>query len=529
MPVFRHGSLDTTSGRQSIRLLRVSAAKGTHGLLTCELSHDELSTRYQALSYEWGPALAPSASYPIYVTTTSSTGKEGVLLVRKNLHDFLTSVVARDSSAIVDSHTPLWIDAICINQDDKQEKNHQVQQMGEIYKGAERVLVWLGNHEQRCMTWMLGVLDAKASTVKRHARDFRLSGSFPKTMQDIVGIEAHALFLRLLSHSYFSRLWIIQEIILAQDIVLLVGSSWIAWKTVGAYLSYFEHTELWANQTSDSSIDGQTLSSSLPSAKFSHIYRRRQRLRYEEGLLGLTSLIELSKEASCSDPRDRIYGILSLISTTAGRFRVDYSECSAMLFLSAIVFFEHVTSSAKIQDSQILMRMLGVTLEEVTRYLAITRVARPVDTELGNIDFSGVEMESRPLKVGMKTQKQAVRCQKCGKEYTLNKQAIQNPYFWCLSLTILEGQHFNSTSLHMWFSPGSNSSQVGSSEGVPRIRLNGMGLSWDKPGIRTPEVLEFGPGTGLAATASIHEDYYTERDCVSVSLELFLLLLSSVI
>ncbi len=50
-----------------------------------------------------------------------------------------------------DSHLPVWIDAICINQNDVLEKNHQVAMMGEVYSGAAEVLVWLGEDDKQTM------------------------------------------------------------------------------------------------------------------------------------------------------------------------------------------------------------------------------------------------------------------------------------------------------------------------------------------------------------------------------------------
>jgi hypothetical protein len=86
-------------------------------------------SKYTCLSYEWG------------------TGEGGDWIeinrklhyVRQNLLDFLQ--VARKNH----HSSPLWIDALCIDQDNYTERSHQVQQMGSIYSHAQEVLVWLGN------------------------------------------------------------------------------------------------------------------------------------------------------------------------------------------------------------------------------------------------------------------------------------------------------------------------------------------------------------------------------------------------
>lgn len=83
---------------------------------------------YQCLSYTWGQ---PDNGDEIYLN--------GCLFhVRRNLSDFLRQAAQSLSMQ------PLWIDALCINQELLREKNIQVTRMGSIYHGARTVLVWLG-------------------------------------------------------------------------------------------------------------------------------------------------------------------------------------------------------------------------------------------------------------------------------------------------------------------------------------------------------------------------------------------------
>lgn len=90
---------------------------------------DQASKPFVCLSYTWH---TPQDQMKIRIN-----GK--ILRVRKNLWDFLW--IARHKSF----GTLLWIDAICIDQNNTAERNHQVQQMGRIYSAAKTVLVWLGN------------------------------------------------------------------------------------------------------------------------------------------------------------------------------------------------------------------------------------------------------------------------------------------------------------------------------------------------------------------------------------------------
>ncbi|KAH7213726.1 heterokaryon incompatibility protein-domain-containing protein [Fusarium oxysporum] len=94
---------------------------------TFETVHLASAPPYEALSYTWGEE---AASVRILLN-----GKE--FLVRRNLAFALAAL--RISEPRV-----LWVDALCINQQDTTERNHQVGMMGGIFRRAERVLVWLG-------------------------------------------------------------------------------------------------------------------------------------------------------------------------------------------------------------------------------------------------------------------------------------------------------------------------------------------------------------------------------------------------
>jgi hypothetical protein len=121
------------SGKDFIRLLRLMPAQDMAAALHCELFHYSLKSGqenhlYEALSYVWGD---PIKSNPIFV------GEE-LLNVTSNLHSALLRLRNHTMERI------LWIDAICIDQENTQEKGNQVQYMAKIYGQARCVVVWLG-------------------------------------------------------------------------------------------------------------------------------------------------------------------------------------------------------------------------------------------------------------------------------------------------------------------------------------------------------------------------------------------------
>jgi len=117
---------------RAIRLLQVQPAASESSPLLCRLVEVSLDKppEYDALSYTWGK---PSAIGPNTVDCN-----DGYLPITKNCHDALTRLRHKRKP------TRLWVDALCIDQSCVAERSSQVTMMGEIYKSAARVVVWLG-------------------------------------------------------------------------------------------------------------------------------------------------------------------------------------------------------------------------------------------------------------------------------------------------------------------------------------------------------------------------------------------------
>ena len=130
---YRYSSL--MPGNDSIRLLRLMPDEDEAADIQCELFEyslrDSGSSRthlYDALSYVWGN---PNETLPIFIDGH-------VLDITASLHAALLRL--RDHSL----ERIIWVDAVCINQANEEEKGHQIQSMARIYGQANRVIVWLG-------------------------------------------------------------------------------------------------------------------------------------------------------------------------------------------------------------------------------------------------------------------------------------------------------------------------------------------------------------------------------------------------
>lgn len=121
---------------QEIRLLRVEAGTGAKHPLICTLQSVSLLDRpapvYETISYHWGNASKrASITLNSYKRTIPATAAAALYRMR-----------------LPDTHRMLWIDSVCINQDDSIERGHQVALMGTVYSLTFRNLIWLGEDDQ---------------------------------------------------------------------------------------------------------------------------------------------------------------------------------------------------------------------------------------------------------------------------------------------------------------------------------------------------------------------------------------------
>jgi Heterokaryon incompatibility protein (HET) len=141
-----YASLPLSSDSRSIRLLDLDApprtANNTADTLYSQLSGHlrvvrlEDSPSFVSLSYVWGEKASPSHTLRCWAYGSD-------IEITANCHDALRHIRNRFGAVTI------WVDSICINQDDKDEKSSQIPLMEEIYSSAESVFIWLGSGNQR--------------------------------------------------------------------------------------------------------------------------------------------------------------------------------------------------------------------------------------------------------------------------------------------------------------------------------------------------------------------------------------------
>ncbi|KAF5519364.1 Heterokaryon incompatibility protein 6, OR allele [Colletotrichum aenigma] len=177
--------------RGFIRLLRLKPHEDADAPLQCELFHypltdDRKGTHlYEALSYCWGP---PSESQKVFTGT-------GYLQITANLH----AALARLRDPFLER--VIWVDAICINQKDADEKGHQVQLMAEIYARASGVVVWL---EEVTGDTQLDLVAQAESHRALQVISLAVSEAPTATSGNV---EDGAGVAKLLNRNWFNRIW----------------------------------------------------------------------------------------------------------------------------------------------------------------------------------------------------------------------------------------------------------------------------------------------------------------------------------
>lgn len=170
----------------------------------------EDNPEFDAISYVWG--IAPAS------VSVQCNGAR--LLVTPTAYEMLEHLRLYKPNP----HRPFWIDAICINQDDADEKSHQVQRMSKVYSHATSVVVWMGPSNPWIRTFMEDFprvleLASNWSPTRRSWDPLWRGEDWPDDHADFwVGMYC------LLHHDWFRRLWTYQEVVLAQKAVIMCGS-----------------------------------------------------------------------------------------------------------------------------------------------------------------------------------------------------------------------------------------------------------------------------------------------------------------
>jgi hypothetical protein len=273
--------LDLTTNE--IRLIRLLPAPATanYAAIQCVLQYASLSNppSYIALSYQWGDQ---KDTVPILIG-------DHTFLATRNLANALRNLRAR-------GHQQVWVDAICINQCDIQERSEQINRMAAVYQCADEVIAWLGED-----------VEVQEKAFPMMERMYRTTPT--STKYEVFGFEGcddsdrWRAVIKFFENSYWRRVWIIQELAFGSDVQLVCGPKCIPFKYLAKTVEVVKKYRLGGDHFDNPSFEHVGL-----------IKEIRSRIEASKPIPLLEAMARSSR-AECTEIPDRLYGLFGLVSS----------------------------------------------------------------------------------------------------------------------------------------------------------------------------------------------------------------------
>ncbi|KAE8445975.1 hypothetical protein EG329_012614 [Mollisiaceae sp. DMI_Dod_QoI] len=308
---FKYEPLKAFSTKPSIRLAVLEPGTRESNIrITLVTKAFAERPKYEALSYAWG---RPNAVRNIELNGTR-------VQVRMNLWSALVHLRSDTEGRA------LWIDAICINQTDLEERNEQVQLMAYIYSRAKKVLVWLG---------VIVIFDSEPHK--------------EKTQEELEKIARSEIYT-LTQRPYWWRVWIVQEIGSAMSLEIHWGTT-LELDPTAKFISRFESWERFFKRIP---LEDEHQNAAVTLA-------RQREGRHGDNFL-LANLMVACQRSECEEPRDKVYGFVGIAHDCEdGSFPVDYSKSLFELYDDVIRFHcrSQEGSETVVYFSEVVQRLFG--------------------------------------------------------------------------------------------------------------------------------------------------------------------------
>jgi hypothetical protein len=312
----------------TIRLLTLQPGQ-VDDQICCSLSYARQSERprYSALSYVWGTT---KSDHVILVNNR-------LIFVKENLYSFLRHL------RHIEKPMRIWVDAISINQEDLAERGHQVRLMGRIYQDAQFVYAWLGEDSHGLVSCLKEQLSLQVDfmelrkqatityTRKPATQAFRQFSSSSKRrhqdlehLADLEHLKSQGqgdllnnerqlakdkiwniilAVVDLCRRQYWTRTWIVQELLLAKRRVVCVGNVQVPWDDFRGLI------DLCGDCRPDFALQSDALHDTI---RLVENFVRTTRAQLQRFPLGI--IMERYSHQHCLDTRDNVYAFLSLAS-----------------------------------------------------------------------------------------------------------------------------------------------------------------------------------------------------------------------
>ena len=315
---------------------------------------------YDALSYSWGDDSQDDPSLPTDLSSSCvrmyNSGQKllrcdgQILLISSNLYNALRRL--RDKSA-----KSLWIDRVCIDQSNVLERREQVQLRGSIYSKARMVVVWLGEEDTYTVPAfaLIEVISKLTTVLAAQVLHTNASDIFDPDALQAMGLPSFPSadwesMYRPFERRWFQRSWVIQEVALANIVIVMCGCRILNWDDIERTGQYLVFSGFFRAMQDTYGRQGRPTFAST-------IQNNRARVKLDADR-PLTLLLSSMRRFQATDPKDKIYSLLGLLEDKKGLetqgkvndnvIRPDYS-------LSVDTIFSQVTKSLIKHESSLAL------------------------------------------------------------------------------------------------------------------------------------------------------------------------------
>ena len=293
--------------------------------IVCQLDHSTLHQsrgQYEPLSYVWGD---PMPSHTVIVDSHQ-------ISVTPNLAQNLQHLRYATKSR------RFWIDALCIDQTDAQERGLQVQRMGAIYEHASRAVVFLGIEADRSAEAINLLILISQLTLGDHG------GIDALLSNDTLATSWKAL-QRLIQRPWWSRAWIVQAYATASEVVFVCGIEEVDGRVFARAL------ENLVDYRFKSAVPRQheRLIRNVASTSIHHLWSTRCKFQDIQSRSSLHALGVLYKfrGSQCVDPRDKVSSIFGLVKQDS-LLTPDYTKSTAQVYKAVVKAAIHSSGTLEI-------------------------------------------------------------------------------------------------------------------------------------------------------------------------------------
>ena len=316
-----------TSGE--IRLLELLPGLEEDAISCCMTVAAVHSAVFEALSYTWGE---------------SNQGRNVTLNGRSgfSVTDNLFAALRRLRRAEVTRS--LWVDALCINQADLDERAQQVKLMRDIYRGARQVIIWLGDANEPVEVACSPFRPPKTVVAQQRVRFDR-----PSYEEDLMMRTLDAA-LSVTEPQWWTRVWIIQEAVLAEVPLLCFGIFELPWHVLGTLRERMSAMmELTLSQIYTEEITDWLNEDCPPVGSLGYYVRRYRSTGFDDGFQaletlrthrdtwsGLSEIASVAAQNNATDKRDRVFAFHGLWSgRNSGLLVPNYKKPLADIYANA--------------------------------------------------------------------------------------------------------------------------------------------------------------------------------------------------